>query len=150
MEPIIIGDAKLYQGDALEVLYQVGEGTVQTCVTSPPYWMQRSYLKCPKCDFNSQTPKCPECGHVNSTKHLERGREKTPQEYVDNLVKIFRGVRKSLHPTGTLWVNIGDKREGGTTGVPWRFAEAMRTDGWMLQADCIWVKDCAMPASVEG
>jgi DNA modification methylase len=37
------GDVRLYQGDVLDVLREMDEGSVQTCVTSPPYWGLRDY-----------------------------------------------------------------------------------------------------------
>lgn len=36
------------------------------------------------------------------------GLEKTPEEYVANMVGVFREVRRSLADDGTLWVNVGD------------------------------------------
>jgi site-specific DNA-methyltransferase (adenine-specific) len=36
------------------------------------------------------------------------GLEKTPQEYVDSLVKVFREVKRVLRQDGTLWLNLGD------------------------------------------
>tara|TARA_R110000787_G_scaffold192709_1_gene304241 strand:- start:511 stop:1422 length:912 start_codon:yes stop_codon:yes gene_type:complete len=58
---------------------------VQTCVTSPPYWGLRDY------------------GHDD-----QLGLEKTPEEYVANMVDVFRMVKELLHDDGTLWLNLGD------------------------------------------
>jgi DNA modification methylase len=43
------------------------------------------------------------------------GAEESPQQYVENLVTIFREVRKVLRHDGTLWLNVGDAyaRNGG-------------------------------------
>jgi DNA modification methylase len=79
------------QGDALAVLKTLPDNFVQCVVTSPPYYRLRSYL--------------PD-GH--SDKYLEIGLEVTPQEFVTNLVKIFREVRRVLRSDGTLWLNLGD------------------------------------------
>ena len=42
-EPVVIGNATLYQGDCLDVLRGIPDGSVQCCVTSPPYFGLRSY-----------------------------------------------------------------------------------------------------------
>jgi DNA modification methylase len=62
---------KFYLGDSLEILRQIEPGTVQTCVTSPPYWGLRDY------GVDEQL-----------------GLEKTPEEYVQNMVEVFREVRQ--------------------------------------------------------
>jgi site-specific DNA-methyltransferase (cytosine-N4-specific) len=72
-------------GDALTVLKTLPNESVQCCVTSPPYWGLRDY------------------GVAG-----QLGREKTPAEYVANLVTIFREVRRVMDATGTLWINLGD------------------------------------------
>lgn len=58
---------------------------VQTCVTSPPYFGLRDY-------------------QVDG----QLGLEATPQEYVSNMVEVFRLVRELLADDGTLWLNLGD------------------------------------------
>ena len=72
-------------GDSRQVLAQVEPGTVQCCVTSPPYWGLRDY------DHGEQI-----------------GAESSPEEYVSSLVAVFQGVRRALRDNGTLWLNIGD------------------------------------------
>ena len=67
---------------------------VQTCVTSPPYFGLRDY------------------GHEG-----QLGLEPTPDEFVANLVEVFRCVRDVLADDGTLWLNLGDSyaaQRGGT------------------------------------
>jgi len=56
------------------------------CVTSPPYYGLRDY------------------GGEDS----QIGMEQSPQEYIQQLVEVFRLVRDNLTDDGTLWVNIGD------------------------------------------
>lgn len=82
---------RILQGDCREVLKTLESGSVQCCVTSPPYFGLRSYL-----------PK----DHPN--KALELGLEQSPDEYVADLVEIFREVRRVLKDDGTLWINLGD------------------------------------------
>ena len=56
------------------------------CVTSPPYYGLRDY------------------GGEDS----QIGQEKSPEEFIDELVKVFREVRNVLTDDGTCWVNLGD------------------------------------------
>jgi len=76
-------------GDALEVMRGQPEGFVHCCVTSPPYWALRDYQV---------------GGQI--------GLEKTPEEYIERMVAVFREVRRVLHESGTLWVVIGDCYNG--------------------------------------
>jgi DNA modification methylase len=66
---------------------------VNTCVTSPPYYGLRDY------------------GHSEQI-----GLELSPNEYVKNLVEVFRHVREILHDDGTIWVNLGDSYAGSNKG----------------------------------
>jgi site-specific DNA-methyltransferase (cytosine-N4-specific) len=83
----------LLQGDCLDVLPKLKAASVQLCITSPPYWGLRDY------------------DHPNQI-----GAEHSPEEYVENLVAIFRQVKNVLKSNGTLWLNVGDgyARNGGT------------------------------------
>ena len=56
------------------------------CITSPPYYGLRDYG-----------------GESNQI-----GQEQTPEEYIQEMVKVFRLVRDCLTDDGTLWLNIGD------------------------------------------
>lgn len=80
---------ELRVGDALDVLKQQPSERFDTCVTSPPYYRMRDY------GVDGQI-----------------GLEEAPCEYVDNLVDIFREVRRTLKPEGTLWLNLGDGYNG--------------------------------------
>ena len=59
--------------------------SVQCCVTSPPFWGLRDY------GISDQL-----------------GLEQTPEEYVENMVSVFREVWRVLRDDGTLWLNLGD------------------------------------------
>lgn len=65
---------------------------VQTCVTSPPYFGLRDY------------------GHEGQI-----GLEETPDEYIKQMVEVFRCVWDILEDDGTLWVNIGDSYAGNNS-----------------------------------
>ena len=155
--------ARILVGDVRHRLADLPDCSIQTCVTSPPYWGLRDY------------------GHDGQI-----GLEQTPDEYVAELVEVFREVRRVLADDGTLWLNLGDSyasgevgrhdgynptRAGGTgtnkpfgtrqqirlrtglkpkdlVGIPWRVAFALQSDGWWLRQDIIWAKPNPMPESV--
>ncbi|MBS0329244.1 MAG: site-specific DNA-methyltransferase [Proteobacteria bacterium] len=155
---------EILQGDVRETLRTLEAGSVQTCVTSPPYFGLRDY------GVDGQI-----------------GLEPTPVEYVEQMVQVFREVRRVLRDDGTLWLNLGDSYAGyhgnknsvvptsatngwanGTNenertstanrnglkpkdliGIPWRVAFALQQDGWYLRQDIIWHKPNAMPESVR-
>ena len=166
---------ELIQGDCLEKMKDIPAGSVNCCVTSPPYFGLRDY------------------GHGDQI-----GIEETPAAYVAKLVAVFREVKRVLRDDGTLWLNLGDsyassgrtdrkespgvgaKQEmkapgrkliweaggghnfswfipdgnGGKIkpkdlmGIPWRVAFALQADGWYLRQDIIWHKPNPMPESV--
>ena len=148
---------KIIQGNCLEVLKEMPEQSVNTCVTSPPYWGLRDY------------------GESD-----QLGLEDTPEEYVANMVAVFKEVKRVLRDDGTVWLNLGDSySSGGRTtttnqtlrgdkdygatrpkpsknikqkdliGIPWRVAFALQADGWYLRQDIIWHKPNPMPESVK-
>jgi len=94
---------ELYCGDALEVLKQLPDESVDVVITSPPYWNKR--------DYGEKTVKEWSDGWVG-----QLGLESTPQMFVDHLVEIFREVERVLKPTGSLFVNIDDTWVGGGHG----------------------------------
>ena len=120
-------DARIMVGDARERLREIPDGSVRTCVTSPPYWGLRDY-------GNDE----------------QIGLESGLNEYVASLVLIFDEVRRVLTDDGTLWLNLGDSylKEKQLAGVPWRVAFALQDNGWILRQDIIWAKPNPMPESV--
>lgn len=106
----------------------LADGSVQTCVTSPPYFGLRDY------------------GHDG-----QLGLEPTPDEFVAAMVEVFREVHRVLADDGTLWLNLGDSYGSSKQliGVPWRVAFALQADGWYLRQDIIWHKPNPMPESVR-
>ena len=148
-------------GDCRELLRTLPENSVHCVVTSPPYFGLRAYL--------------PD-GHPDQS--FELGREGTPEDYVRNLVAVFRGVRRALHPSGVVWLNIGDTYAANRsyqvadnkhcdvgnhaamrvpTGlkpkdlmmIPARVALALQADGWWLRSEVVWCKGNALPESVQ-
>lgn len=150
---------RILVGDVRDRLRELPDGSVQTCVTSPPYWGLRDY------------------GVPD-----QLGLEPTPEAYVQNMVAVFREVRRVLKDDGTCWLNLGDSyandgKWGGSSGgkhvselhgnsgigrrrrvtgmkpkdlvgIPWRVAFALQADGWYLRQDIIWSKANPMPESV--
>lgn len=156
----------ILQGNVFDLLPTLEPGSIDCAVTSPPYWMLRSYLPAD-----------------HPLKPLELGSEKTLAEYIANQVRVCALVREALAPHGTCWINIGDSysntpgngrggegsglwdggkpphRSGGKkTGIPagnlclipQRLAIALQDDGWLLRSVIVWAKPSPMPASVAG
>src|SRR5690606_28912463 len=147
---------EIKQGDALSVLKTMPDQSINTCITSPPYWGLRDY------GVDGQL-----------------GIEETPEEYVAKMVEVFREVKRVLRNDGTLWLNLGDSYAGNCSqasnngragfgnprerlvnrkgeglkpkdlvGIPWRVAFALQADGWYLRSDIIWHKPNALPEGV--
>ena len=116
----------LLEGDCRQTLQTLPEQSAQCCVTSPPYWGLRDY------------------GHGEQI-----GLESTPEAYVEQMVTVFREVRRVLRDDGVLWLNLGDTiKDKQLQGIPWRVAFALQADGWRLRQDIIWSKPNPMPESV--
>jgi len=75
---------RIIQHNALDP-WPLPDKSVHCIVTSPPYWQLRDY----KVDG-------------------QLGLEKTPAEYIEKMVRVFREAWRVLRDNGTLWVNIGD------------------------------------------
>jgi len=125
-------------GDCKETLSEFTPQSARTCVTSPPYYGLRDYGTAtwiggdPNCNHRRDSkvkPEncntghknhdemygvgdaiyktvCPKCGAIRQDSQI--GLEETPEEYIESLVSVFRGVRDVLTDDGTLWVNLGD------------------------------------------
>ena len=115
------------RGDAVEVLGPFPDGCIDCCMTSPPYWRQRSYA----------------AGGI--------GQEKGWQEYLSALLVVLDQVGRVLRPTGSLWLNIGDTYvRKGLTGLPWRVVLALVDEqGWVLRNDVVWNKIKGGPDSAS-
>ena len=57
---------------------------------------------------------CPKCGAIRIDEQI--GLEVTPDEYIANLVDVFRECKRILRDDGTLWVNIGDSYANSPAG----------------------------------
>lgn len=169
---------RILVGDVLDKIRELPDGSINTTITSPPYFGLRDY------DIAGQI-----------------GLEATPEAYVEKMVAVFREVRRVLRDDGTLWLNLGDSyarnpskggsgpggkniaysdtysiaqsakagssdgvvwradrpgtrasgngiKEKDLIGIPWMVAFALRADGWYLRQDIIWHKPAPMPESI--
>ena len=80
-------------GDVRERLKELPDQSVNCCVTSPPYWGLRDY------------------GNDGQI-----GLEQDPDDFIAELVAVFREVKRVLRDDGTLWVNMGDSYAGSGKG----------------------------------
>jgi DNA modification methylase len=136
---------RILEGDASARLRELESESVQTCITSPPYWGLRDYGTAiwdggdPECDhvaprrggpvsastlgppgqqggeWHERTFEATQeqyrntCGKCGATRiDSQLGLESTPEQYVENLVEVFREVRRVLRDDGTVWINLGD------------------------------------------
>ena len=84
---------KILQGDCIESLKKLEDQSVNTCITSPPYWGLRNY----------------------NGEEKQLGLEDTPEEFVDSLVAVFKEVKRVLRNDGTVWLNLGDSDAGNNS-----------------------------------
>jgi len=130
---------KIHRKDCLDFMKRLPEQSIDFCMTSPPYWRLRDY----KVE-----------GQV--------GREKTPEEYIDKLLIIFRELKRVLKDTGSFYLNLGDTYIGPDNCrakswkmpkqlalLPARVAIALQDDGWILRNDICWYKPNGLPSSVK-
>lgn len=115
-------------GDCRRTVRGIAANSVDTIITSPPYFNLRDYGN-----------------------DLQIGREKQLDDYIASLVSVFNRAKRALKPDGTLWINIGDSYGKGKQllGVPWKLAFALQASGWILRQDIIWSKPNPMPESVK-
>ncbi len=106
------GHWAIHVGDCRDTLATMPSGSVQAVVTSPPYFGLRDY------------------GHEQQI-----GLEKTPEEFVAGLVRVFDAVWRVLADDGVLWLNLGDSYAGtgksgggGAQGKRWEEC-GMDTEG---------------------
>lgn len=76
---------QILQGDALERLKELPSESVDCVITSPPYYGLRDY------GVDGQL-----------------GQEKTYQEFINNLVRVFSEIKRILKKEGTCFINLGD------------------------------------------
>lgn len=150
-----LAQSMLIQGHAFDALDLLPENSIQTVVTSPPYWSLRDYAV-----------------------DQQIGCDESLGDYLEGIVKTFDKIRRVLRADGTIWLNVGDAYTSGNRryrapdkknraramsmrpltpdglkpkdliGLPWRLAFALQDAGWWVRAEIIWSKPNAHPESV--
>ncbi len=121
-----VGEVEIVVGDSRKALREFSGGTFQACITSPPYWGLRDY------GIEGQI-----------------GAEPTLGLYLENVVEIFRQVRRVLRDDGTLWLNIGDSYTSGNRG--WRDPDKKNpARGEYLVNRVAMCGDCHTPRGPKG
>ena len=152
---------KIHNGDVLDVMAEIPNESIDSVITSPPYWQLRDY------------------GYPE-----QLGLEPTYQEYLEHLWALMDEIWRVLKDSGTVWINLGDTygglKGGGASSferknaknwkdtpryinsvnsggselnkclllIPHRFAIGCIDRGWVMRNDIIWAKRNGMPESV--
>jgi len=85
---------KFLQGDCVEKIKELQDNSIDCVVTSPPYWGLRDY------GVDGQL-----------------GLEKTYQEHIQNIVKLFKVIKPKLKDSATIWLNYGDSYASTVNGT---------------------------------
>ena len=84
----------ILQGNAFDMVKTLPDQSIDCVLTSPPYFGLRDYGM-----------------------EFQLGLESTPEEYVEKMVKLFRGIKCALKDSGTVWLNLGDSYAGSQKGM---------------------------------
>ncbi|MDV6310746.1 site-specific DNA-methyltransferase [Gordonia amicalis] len=126
---------ELLVGDATARLRSVPDASIDTVLTSPPYFRLRDY---------------------GITGQL--GLESSVDEWVSGLLAVLNELARVLVPTGAVWLNLGDSfaahpRDGAQRKslllAPEKVAVALQANGWIIRNKIIWAKPNPMPSSVR-
>lgn len=119
-------------GDALERLRELRAGSIDTVITSPPYFGLRDY------------------GVAG-----QLGQEASVEGWVSSVVSVCRELHRVLASHGGLWLNLGDSysrapRLGAPAKSlllgPERVVRTLVADGWLLRNKVIWSKSNPLPS----
>lgn len=122
-------------GDVRERLAELPADSVDSVITSPPYFQLRDYQI---------------TGQI--------GLEADVDAWVDELRQVMHGVARVLKPTGSVWLNVGDSfsrhpRYGALPKslllAPERLVLALAGDGWIVRNRVAWVKQNTLPTSTR-
>jgi len=109
---------KIYNKSS-EDMSEVKDGSVNAIITSPPYFQMKDY----------------------GTGKEQLGMESTVDNYLDNLMIIFKECKRVLRDDGSLFVNINDcVIDGRYQAVPHKFILRMLDMGWIFNDELLWIK----------
>lgn len=119
---------KVICGDVMDVLKDMPALSTQMVMYSPPYLMARDY-------------------QVEG----QWGRESTPKQWIDRMLRVTWELRNIIRTDGSLWLNVGDKYDSGSLRMlPTRLVERMLDEqGWYLKNFIPWWKPNAFPDPVK-
>jgi site-specific DNA-methyltransferase (adenine-specific) len=125
---------RILVGNAQEQLRDLPAAFVDCVITSPPYFQLRNYQH---------------DGQLGLEAHVDG--------WVSNLRAVLSEVARVLVPTGSVWLNLGDRYATGRDGAaaksmllgPERLALALSRDGWVIRNKIIWAKRNPMPSPVS-
>lgn len=150
-----MNDWVIHEGDCRTVLDTLPDQSAQTCITSPPYWLMRDYGTArweggePDCDhqacprqgktgqrqdrrYTAAIPYRDVCGKCGAARiDRQMGLEESVEQFVAELVTVFRQVWRVLRDDGTLWLNLGDSymaNPKGSTGARSTLADSRGND----------------------
>lgn len=87
--------ARYIVGEALEVLRSLPDQSVQSVISSPPYFRKRAYLP---------------AGHIDTGREI--GQEATPGDFLAALLEVTDELWRVVADDGTIWINLGDTASG--------------------------------------
>ena len=110
---------KIFQANAMNLSF-LEDGLVDLVFTSPPYYCLRDY----------------------ETGAIQLGNEKTVEEFIENLVKVFMECSRVMKPTASMFINIMDSyKDGALLNVPGKLKQALMDKGLMLVSEIVWAKE---------
>jgi site-specific DNA-methyltransferase (cytosine-N4-specific) len=124
--------------DSLSALKSMPNSFAQVSITSPPYFNLRNY---------------------NSTNEI--GSEDSPKDYIEQIVTIYKEIKRVIRRDAVCWINIGDKYAVNYTNknlkiknkdlmlLPWELAKALQKDRWYIRQMIPWVKPNSVPENVN-
>ena len=159
----------IYCADAFDILNCMNAQSVQSVVTSPPYWGLRLYEGTNSRDWNDHDAESWQGLLGSEPIHDCLGWAKNTRCntcYVCHMMLFLDGIWRVLRDDGTVWINLGDTytttrnthqkemretklKPTNLVGIPWRVALAAQANGWYLRSDIIWSKTNPMPESVD-
>src|SRR3954465_15613745 len=119
-------NVRLIRADTFVHLPTMPAASIDCVVTSPPYWAQT--------DFNSRGDRY--------------GNAPTLSEYRAQTRELCRELHRIMKETGSLWVNMGYKRDGGRLiDLPAFWAQDAEQEGFLLLQRIVWDKNSSPPTA---